>query len=787
MKTKLFKVQYLALLLLCALCSTQAKAIDYTCWTQAIYKMAVKGTSTTSTECGQIYVSTVLVTDESQIEAVTEEITTDPLYHYGPAASCKQDYYYYVKANEGYNFIGWGTLQPSSASWKPSSASYAPNEANKVGDYYWYKSTTSSPYADNTEAKPTKLTRYAVFEKVEKMEEPTGTTPVEVTAVTGTTELVEGSISKNFSVDIVLSENLPYEMPGSDKNAKPNESLKQFVTVKGANGNTSEVASYSLAYESNGGSSYSCHTIRLFFPYNIKTDTYTVHIPYGLYTTVNSNPTPTYEFTITVTTDENPYLTIKSQFPAEGFTIKYTAASQTSEPDASKGEFEKSNITAAIEFNEVVESIDESKKDGISLTNSTVGVNYRPSNVIRNAAMFGKVSGAVSIAYPELVNGEYTLTIPAGLFVGSSKTNEEITIHFKITGFNSVQLKPYEMSTDQITPKANDMSQKIEMLQDITISYNGEFGPAKALVGDVSNIKVQKYTEEIVDGVDSRGNDTHEPVRTYYPVSTTPIVNVVDGKMVVSFFPAIEATGLYEVQIPAGMAANMEPGEMTMIEKVNAGYALTPAYPNLSFNVKAPVKELEVTMFVSSAAKYGTFIAPFDVEIPAGVTASTVHNCQDGTLILEPLTTSTLLADTPVILQSEETVQETFKGEVSRYFDPEVSYIDGLLVGVYQKIKAPVKSYVLQNQNNKVAFYIVKEEVGQPDILPYRCYLSEGAAYGAPALYFVEDDATSINGINPEFINAEGIYNANGVRMNTLQKGLNIIKTANGTKKVVIK
>ncbi|MCQ2243644.1 MAG: hypothetical protein MJZ32_05235 [Bacteroidaceae bacterium] len=631
MKTKLLKVQHLAFLLLCALCSIQAKA-DYTCWTQANYKMAIKGTTEPNYECGKIYVSTVLVTDESQIEAVAEEITTDPLYHYGPASACKQDYYFYAKANDGYKLAGWGTAQPSDAKWTPGSA-YVVNEANKIGDYYWYKGTTGSPYSDNTEAKPTKLTRYAVFEKVEKIEEPTGTTPVEVTAVTGTTELVEGSIAKNFSVDIVLSENLPYEMPGSDKNAKPNESLKQFVTVKGANGNTSEVASYSLVSESNAETSYSCHTFRLSFPYNIKADTYTVHLPYGLYTTVNGNPTPTYEFTINVTADDNPYLTIKSQFPTEGTTIKYVKATQTKEPDSSKGEFEKSNITVAIEFNEVVESIDESKKDGISLTNTTVGVNYKPSNVIRNAAMFGKVSGAVSIAYPELVNGPYTLTIPAGLFVSSSKANEEIKVNFTVSGF-STTLKPYEMTTEQISPKANDMLQKIEKLQDITISYKGEFGQAVALVGDASGISVRRYTEVIVDGEDSKGNETHEPVRTYYDVTTTPSAKVEGGKLVVSFTPALFG-GMYEVTVPAGLAANMEPGEMTMIQKVNAGYAETPAY-NMTFNVK-------------------------------------------------------------------------------------------------------------------------------------------------------EDDATAINSINPEFINAEAIYNVNGVRMNTLQKGLNIIKTANGTKKVVIK
>ncbi|MCQ2255282.1 MAG: hypothetical protein MJZ29_07275 [Bacteroidaceae bacterium] len=779
MLSKLFKVQHLALLLLCTLCSTQAMAKDYTCWTQAIYKMAVKGTSTTSTECGQIYVSTELVTDESQIAAVAEEITTDPIYHFGAAASCKQDYYYYVKANEGYNFIGWGTQQPSSASWKPASSSYAPNEANKVGDYYWYKSTTSSPYQDNTEAKPTKLTRYAVFEKVEKMEEPTGVTAVTFAAPTGTTSLAEGSVTKNFYVDLEVSEELPYDKPGSDLNAKPEEVLKQFVTVLGANGNKSQVASYSLVYEATDlgeggvsgsgsfGTLYASHTIRLFFPYDIKADVYTVHLPYGLYTTKEGNKTPAYDFTLTVTEAANPYLTIKKQTPAEGLTYKYTASGQYSQDktDPEKGLVSESNITVEIEFNEVVNSIDESKASGISLTNTTEGVNYRYKNLTLPAKLFAKVDGRTAIAYPELINGEYTMTIPEGLFVGTGdKVNEAITIHFSVTGFKNVTLKPYVMTTDEITPTPNHMLDCVERLNEITVSYKGEFGQAAALIGDASAITVKRYTEVITgegEGATAK--------RTYYD-DIAPVVSakVAEGKLVVNFAPAL-ATGLYEVNIPAGMVANMEAGDMTMVQKVNAGYAESPAHSNLTFNVESAVLEIPV-----SAARYASFYdSSMAYQVGEEATAYIFSKTEEKLVEIED---GIIPANTGAVIKAA-------KGD--HYLTAVNStsvYSDNALLGTDYETQLPAdeskKFYALtlneENDLGSVGFYWMNPTGAAFVNGAHKAYLvieGEEAVAKAKAAYLFEDDATGISSVKNEST-MQNAYNLNGVRVNESYKGI---------------
>lgn len=723
-------------------------------------------------------------------------VTTEPTWHAGSSYASEAiskpytsgtvyfPYTIFAKPNPGYEFVGWTT---TSTTTNPS------QKGTLVDDYSYYYSDSYTrtsvsnvnyPGSCGVEGGPKTKKYYAVFKKLEQIEEPTGETTVVVTSVTGTTELVEGSVSKNFNVDLVLNENIPYDKPGSDKNAKPNETLKQFVTVLGANGNKSEVAGYSLVSESHDlgedkdglslGTAYTCNTLRLSFPYNIKADTYTVHLPYGLYTTVDGNKTPTYEFTITVTADVNPYLTLSSdegsQFPKNDMTIKYKAASQMSTPDPDKGEYESSAITAYLKFNEVVESIDESKKAGIILKNTTEGVTYKPLSVIRNGAAFGKVSGEVSIAYPELVNGSYTLTIPEGLFVGNGKVNEAKVINFTVTGFNSVQLKPYEMVTDLIAPKANAMTEKLQQLQNITVSYKGEFGQAVAVVGNASGIKVQRYTEVI-----SGEGENAKPVRTYYDVTTTPSVAVADGKMVISFSPVLY-TGMYEVNVPAGLAANMEPGEMTMAQKMSAGYAETPAY-SWSFNVET----VETAQMVVTAAKYGTFVAPFEVtEIPTGVTASKVTGSQtDGTLVLEAV--ATIPAHTPVILQSDNEINEEVSGIAAPYNKDEAQTV-GMLTGVYVPTPAPADSYVLQSNNGKVGFYHVGATI--PTVGANRCYLNAPVNARLNA-YFFDGATTAIDALNVEAISAEAIHSVSGVRINALKKGINIIKTANGTKKVI--
>ncbi len=182
--------------------------------------------------------------------------------------------------------------------------------------------------------------------------------------------------------------------------------------------------------------------------------------------------------------------------------------------------------------------------------------------------------------------------------------------------------------------------------------------------------------------------------------------------------------------------------------------------------------DASATMSVSATAQYGTFIAPFDVTVPEGVKAYSCYVINDNTLDLAELDEPAIPANTPVILYAENGYANTFYGVNTATED---AYENGYLTGVYADTKAPAGSYVLQNGGNGVKFYVV-EEGKEPTVKANRCYLNlpEGSDVKAFGFSFGEVDA--INSINADKKQNDGaIYNLNGQRLNSLQKGLNIV------------
>ncbi len=185
-------------------------------------------------------------------------------------------------------------------------------------------------------------------------------------------------------------------------------------------------------------------------------------------------------------------------------------------------------------------------------------------------------------------------------------------------------------------------------------------------------------------------------------------------------------------------------------------------------------------MTVFADAQYGTFCAPFAVEIPEGVKAYTVPSVTGGVLDLNELT-GTIPANTPVVLYSE--LEEGYSSPDLFGVVEEGTPSVGLLTGVYEEGLVPVGSYVLQlkylddeGESYKVGFYKVIEDA-QPYSLANRCYLTVPASGGIKeAFFFNEDDATGIKAmVNGQKSMDNGIYNLAGQRMSKMQKGVNIV------------
>lgn len=220
-------------------------------------------------------------------------------------------------------------------------------------------------------------------------------------------------------------------------------------------------------------------------------------------------------------------------------------------------------------------------------------------------------------------------------------------------------------------------------------------------------------------------------------------------------------------------AYNKETGVLTITVKGNdydADSTSVTTYTIQFYNASA-------TLAVNSSAQYGTFCAPFDVTIPAGVQAFTISGIEENGKLTLVEQKNTIPAHIPVIVYSESA---SGINEVQFGVATSGTATSDYLKGVYADTKAPVGSYVLQNQSGRVGFYQVQEGI-QPMVRANRAYLTVPASANVKAFYM--DDATAIQTVEELLSGKAEIYDLAGRRQQKLQKGINIV----GGKKVLVK
>ena len=225
------------------------------------------------------------------------------------------------------------------------------------------------------------------------------------------------------------------------------------------------------------------------------------------------------------------------------------------------------------------------------------------------------------------------------------------------------------------------------------------------------------------------------------------------------------AEGTYTIQGPNGLIGS---------DNTTAGSSCYGNKAEANNGLWIVEEAAEATLAVAAANEYATFVAPFNVTIPAGVKAYTVDGVTGAELNMTEVTT-TIPANTPVVVNATTDVNEKFYGVAAA-----AEAKEGLLTGVYTDTPAPVGTYVLQNQGEGAKFYLV-EAGKQPTVKAGHAYLTAPSA-GVKAFGF-DAIATAIAKIEAEKAEKAGIYNLQGQQLNSLQRGINIV---NG-KKVLVK
>lgn len=188
-----------------------------------------------------------------------------------------------------------------------------------------------------------------------------------------------------------------------------------------------------------------------------------------------------------------------------------------------------------------------------------------------------------------------------------------------------------------------------------------------------------------------------------------------------------------------------------------------------------PYSSVEQTL----GAQYGTLVIPFYSLIPDGLK---VYTCStiDGTTLELTEETTIIKANTAYIVEGTEGRTYGYgNGTLGDYTEPVTT---GVLTGVYERTTVEKGNYVLQNHSGAVGFYQVEE--GGFDIDANRCYLTvpEGTSASNGMIRISGGTVTAIDAVEALTSGNTEIFDLQGRRINSLQKGVNIV---NGHKVLV--
>lgn len=239
-------------------------------------------------------------------------------------------------------------------------------------------------------------------------------------------------------------------------------------------------------------------------------------------------------------------------------------------------------------------------------------------------------------------------------------------------------------------------------------------------------------------------------------------------------------------------------GDGTISFYIMAGYLWTPWSLNTSTTVgksnsnpKAPywtVTEagLESVTANITSALWSTFVAPFEVTLPAGVTAYTcTYDEGTSTLSTTPTGLQTITANTAVLLNSASAWSKTFQGYAVSHYTGWCN--SGSLVGTLEPKTLDTNGtvYLLQKQGSVVGWYKY-DGTNNISSTANRAYLYVPVASGDARQFiplFDGSETTAIKSVNTEGVVANGYYNLSGQRVSQPTKGLYIV----GGRKVMVK
>lgn len=210
-------------------------------------------------------------------------------------------------------------------------------------------------------------------------------------------------------------------------------------------------------------------------------------------------------------------------------------------------------------------------------------------------------------------------------------------------------------------------------------------------------------------------------------------------------------------------------------------YTVTDGVEFKSIAKPAIVAKASYSRTLPSGTKWGTVCVPFTLTQGDGTTAPKLYtftSIANSTLIVAEAAT-TVEPGTPVIFLYEGAGDAKFETSNAKVNTSATTTV-GSLIGTYTKqtITDGLTSIYYINGNE---FHQAKASLTVP---AYRAYISYTAQGAKPSVLTLSIDGTMADGIESvvldDLSSAQGIYDANGRQFSAPQRGMNIMKLANG-------
>lgn len=313
--------------------------------------------------------------------------------------------------------------------------------------------------------------------------------------------------------------------------------------------------------------------------------------------------------------------------------------------------------------------------------------------------------------------------------------------------FSCVDTDDFGSITAQLS--ATDLGSAVSKNQTFTIyDENGEDVTFYALVNSAGKVHsyCDKMNETMLNGPSFGGKpDQDLKVTTYFTKGQVYKIKIVGNSNYYWQNDVVSSTDYY---IGVGLAK------------------VTLDLRTFKFTIESGLLDYPLTV---TAAGASTLMLPYEATIPEGVKAYTLtHNEGDDTAIATELT-GIIPAKTPVLINAAAGTYH-FKG-TQTIDDKNNTTVVGALCGTRIATNVPVGSYVLQDHDGEVGFYLV-ETANSVLLSGNHAYFTPAVATQAAKINIVYPQTTGITAVKNTLNENDAIYNLAGQRVGKDYRGI---------------